>query len=50
MQSSIYADTLDNTFDPAPMLATYPVTLTRLADWAAQRVEQETAVLRSAQA
>ena len=50
MQFSIYVDTLDNTFDPAPMLATYPVTLTRLAEWAVQRMEQETAVLRSAQA
>ncbi len=38
MQSSIYADTVDCTFDPAPMLAAYPVKLTSLEDWAAQRV------------
>ena len=40
MQSAIYADTLDNTFDPVQMLAQYPVKPIRLADWAAQRVEQ----------
>jgi uncharacterized protein YbjT (DUF2867 family) len=50
MRSSIYADTLDNTFDPAPMLTAYPVKLTRLADWAARRVSQGTAVPSTAQA
>jgi uncharacterized protein YbjT (DUF2867 family) len=40
IQSSIYADTLNSSFDPAAMLAAYPVTLTRLEDWAAQRVER----------
>ena len=40
MQFSIYADTYDSSFDPAPMLAAYPVTLTRLEEWVAQRVKQ----------
>jgi uncharacterized protein YbjT (DUF2867 family) len=39
MQSSIYADTVNNSFDPAPMLAAYPVTLTRLEDWVTMREE-----------
>ena len=50
MQYSIYADTLDTTFDPAPMLAAYPVKLTRLADWAAKRTEQGMAAVKPAQA
>lgn len=39
MEFSIYADTLDCTFDPAPLLARYPLKLTRLEDWAASRVQ-----------
>lgn len=50
MQSSIYADTQDCTFDPSPMLAAYPVNLTRMANWAAQRVEQGVAAPNLAQA
>jgi NADH dehydrogenase len=50
MQFSIYVDTGDSTFDPAPMLASYPVTLTRLTEWAAQRAEQAAAELRLVQA
>jgi hypothetical protein len=41
IQSGIYADTLNSSFDPAAMLAAYPVTLTRLEHWAKQRVEGE---------
>jgi uncharacterized protein YbjT (DUF2867 family) len=50
MQFSIYTDTTDATFDPAQMLAAYPVKPTRLADWAAERLEQGTAVPNLAQA
>jgi uncharacterized protein YbjT (DUF2867 family) len=50
MQFSIYADTTDATFDPAQMLVAYPVKLTRLADWAMERLEQGTAVPNMAQA
>lgn len=50
MQSSIYADSKNATFDPAPMLAAYPVKLTRLEDWAAERAEKGTAVSTLAQA
>ncbi len=50
MRFSIYADTVNSSFDPEPMLASYPIKLTRLANWAAQRVEQETAVSTLAQA
>jgi len=39
MQSSIYADTVNSIFDPATMLDAYPVSLIRLEDWAAKRVE-----------
>jgi uncharacterized protein YbjT (DUF2867 family) len=38
LQFNLYADTQDSTFDSAPMLAQYPVKLTRLADWARLRV------------
>ncbi len=50
MQFSIYADTVNSSFNPEPMLASYPVQLTRLANWTAQRAEQETAVSSLAQA
>jgi len=39
IQSRIYADTQDCTFDPSPMLSRYPVNLTRLADWARRRMK-----------
>lgn len=38
MQTSIYSDTVDSTFDPAPLLAEYPIKLTRLEEWVASRV------------
>jgi hypothetical protein len=50
MQSSICADTQDYTFDPAHILATYSVKLTRLADWATGRVEQSATAPNLAQA
>jgi uncharacterized protein YbjT (DUF2867 family) len=37
LQSAIYADTANAGFDPAPLLAAHPITLTRLEDWVAQR-------------
>jgi uncharacterized protein YbjT (DUF2867 family) len=50
IQFSIYTDTRNAGFDPAPMLAAYPVKLTRLEDWAAQRVEGGAAAPSLAQA
>jgi uncharacterized protein YbjT (DUF2867 family) len=50
MQFSIYTDTRNAGFDPAPMLAAYPVKLTRFEDWAAQRVDQGAAAPILAQA
>ncbi len=38
MQFSLYSDTLDSAFDPAPMLARFPAPLTRLEDWIAARL------------
>jgi uncharacterized protein YbjT (DUF2867 family) len=49
MQFSIYADAVDNTFDPSPMLARYPQTLARMEDWAAGRVTASDATGRVAQ-
>jgi uncharacterized protein YbjT (DUF2867 family) len=40
IESSIAADVSDATFDPAPMLAQYPITLTYLEDWATEQVAQ----------
>jgi len=50
MQFSIYADTRNAGFDPAAMLAAYPVKLTRLEDWVARRVEGGVAAPSLAQA
>jgi uncharacterized protein YbjT (DUF2867 family) len=38
LQAGIYTETVNAAFDPAPLLAAHPITLTRLDDWAAQRV------------
>lgn len=40
MQFSIYADTIDTAFDPAPMLSRFPMKLTRLEDFVQQRAGQ----------
>lgn len=37
MLLGIYTDTVDNSFDPKPMLAAYPVQLTRLEEWMTNR-------------
>lgn len=39
MQSIIHADTVDCTFDTGPMLARYPIKLTTLEEWAAERIQ-----------
>lgn len=41
---AIVAETTDQTFDPSPFLAKYPIKLTRLEDWAARKQQSGTAV------
>lgn len=50
LQSSIYMDTVNASFDPASMLAAHPVKLARLEDWAARRVKGSVTAPRMAQA
>jgi uncharacterized protein YbjT (DUF2867 family) len=38
LQAGIYSETANAAFDPSPLLAAHPITLTRLEDWARQRV------------
>jgi hypothetical protein len=38
MAISIWHDTTDQTFDPSALLQRYPMTLTRLADWARNHI------------
>jgi hypothetical protein len=33
LQAAIVGETTDQRFDPAPLLARFPLTLTRLEDW-----------------
>ena len=39
LQSSTYLDSCNFTFNPESLLAAYPVKLTRLEDWATQRIK-----------
>ncbi|MBK8931313.1 MAG: hypothetical protein IPM76_03165 [Chloroflexi bacterium] len=41
IQTSIWQDTTDQTFDPSALLRRYPVTLTRLEDWARSHITSE---------
>lgn len=41
MRTSIWFDTTDQTFDPRPTLRKYPVSLTKLEEWAENQVESE---------
>lgn len=50
MQSSIYADTIDTAFDPAPMLSRFPMKLTRLEDFVQQRAGRWPATSATARA
>lgn len=41
IQTSIWQDTTDQTFDPSALLRRYPVTLTRLEDWARSHITSD---------